>query len=284
MTTVQVGGNTVDSYETEFGIRTLKFDPNEGFFINGEHIKLNGVCDHLDLGSLGTAVNYRALERQLQMLVDMGCNAIRTSHNPPTPELLEIADKMGIMVMDETFDTWRGAKTPMDYNLLFPAWHEQDTRMLVRRDRNSPSVILWSIGNEIGEQGQGAAGAAVAKELCDIVHEEDPTRLTTSACNSAAPGSPFAATIDAVGLNYQGSRPTQQYPDGTYPAFHKDFPNKFVFGSETASTISTRGEYTFPVATGNGAISQGARGGRGAAAAGGAPPAIPGQDTARTTR
>lgn len=252
VTTVLQDGNVVDSYETPFGIRTLKFDSNEGFFINGEHIKLNGVCDHSDLGALGSAVNYRALQRQLEMLVEMGCNAIRTSHNPPAPELLELADKMGLLVMDETFDCWHRGKTPNDYHLLFDDWHEQDTRALVRRDRNHPSVILWSIGNEIPEQNEGAGGAALAKELSDIVHQEDATRPTTSAMNRARAGAPFPAAVDVIGLNYQGEgrldTPTQ------YPIFHQDFPDKFVFGSETASTISSRGEYTFPVATGFGAV------------------------------
>jgi beta-galactosidase len=247
ITTVRRGGQLVDQYETPFGIRTLKFSPNEGFFINGQLIKLNGVCNHHDLGSLGSALNNRALQRQLEMLVEMGVNAIRTSHNPPAPELLELADAMGLMVMDETFDCWIRGKTPQDYSRLFPDWHEQDTRMLIRRDRNHPSVILWSIGNEVNEQGHGAAGAAVAKELNDIIKEEDPTRPTTCAMNNARANSPFPSTIDAVGLNYQGAgMGVSGLPQ--YPIFHQNFPEKFVFGSETSSTISSRGEYIFPVA------------------------------------
>ncbi len=147
VTQVLQNGKIVDEYETPFGIRSLKFDPNKGFFINGEHVKLNGVCDHHDLGALGSAINYRALQRQLEMLAEMGVNAIRTSHNPPAPELLDLADSMGFLVMDETFDCWLRGKTPNDYGRLFADWHEQDSRMLVRRDRNHPSVILWSIGN-----------------------------------------------------------------------------------------------------------------------------------------
>ena len=165
VTTLLQGDKVVDTYETPFGIRTLKFDPNAGFFINGEHILLNGVCNHHDLGALGAAVNYRALQRQLEMLMDMGCNALRTSHNPPAPELLELADKMGFLVMDEAFDVWVRQKTPLDFHLIFPDWHEQDLRAQLRRDRNCPSVILWSIGNEVGEQFTGANGAALAKKL-----------------------------------------------------------------------------------------------------------------------
>jgi len=253
VTTVQQGGNVVDTYETPFGVRTIKYDANQGLFVNGEHYKINGVCDHHDLGALGTAVNYRALQRQLEILKEMGCNSIRTSHNPPTPELLDLADQMGLMVMDETFDTWRNTKTPNDYARIFAQWHEQDSRMLARRDRNHPSVILWSIGNEIAEQGQGADGAAVARELSAIFHEEDPTRPTTAAENSASAGSPFPAALDAPGLNYQGAK-------GSYPNFHRAFPDRMIFGSETESTISSRGFYTFPVATGMGSVSANGRG------------------------
>jgi beta-galactosidase len=251
VTTVQQGGKTVDIYETTFGVRALKFDPDAGFFLNGEHIKLNGVCDHHDLGALGAAVNYRALKRQLEVLADMGANALRTSHNPPAPELLELADKMGFLVMDEAFDVWARQKTDLDYHLLFPDWHEQDLRALLRRDRNHPSVIMWSIGNEVGEQGDGAEGAAIAAELTSICHEEDPTRPTISAMNSAGATSPFPASIDALGLNYQGAGLRWGSPQ--YPAFHQNFPSKFIVGSETASTLSSRGVYTFPVAPGLGA-------------------------------
>jgi beta-galactosidase len=252
ITTVQQKGKTVDVYETPFGVRTLKFDPDAGFFLNGEHIKLNGVCNHHDLGALGAAVNYRALQRQLEMLADMGVNAIRTSHNPPAPELLDLADKMGFLIMDEAFDMWVRAKTALDYHLLYPDWHEQDLRAMLRRDRNHPSVIMWSIGNEVGEQGGGAAGAAVAEELTRICHEEDPTRPTISGMNSAGATSPFPAAIDAVGLNYTGTGVRGGPPQ--YPVFHKNFPDKFIVGSETTSTISSRGVYTFPVAPGLGAV------------------------------
>jgi beta-galactosidase len=251
VTTISQGGKVVDTYETPFGIRILRVDPNKGFFINGEHILLNGVCDHHDLGALGAALNYRALQRQLEMLADMGCNAIRTSHNPPAPELLELADQMGFLVMDEMFDCWRRSKTPNDYHLLFDDWHVQDMRAQIRRDRNSPSVIMWSIGNEVGEQFTGTNGAALAKELCDIVHDEDPTRPITSALNWSHPTDPLPGVLDIIGLNYQGAG--IRGAPGKYPAFHQQFPDKFIFGSETASALSSRGDYVFPVTTNNSA-------------------------------
>ncbi len=249
VTTVSQGNKVVDVYETPFGIRTIKFDPNDGFLINGQHVLLNGVCDHHDLGALGAALNYRALQRQLEILQEMGCNAIRTSHNPPAPELLELADKMGFLVMDESFDVWVRQKTPLDFHLIFPDWHEQDLRAQLRRDRNHPSVVLWSIGNEVGEQFTGTNGAAVGKQLNDIVHEEDPTRSTTTAMNWAQPTNPLPATVDIIGLNYQGAG-VRKAP-GQYSAFHGHFPDKTIFGSETASALSSRGEYTFPVADTN---------------------------------
>ena len=251
VTTIARGDALVDRYETPFGIRTLKYD-SDGFSINGEALDLQGVCQHHDLGALGAAVNDRALRRQLEMLVDMGANAIRTSHNPPAPELLELADEMGLLVMDEAFDIWQMQKRPLDYHLLFDDWHEQDLRMMLRRDRNHPSVVMWSIGNEVGEQGRGEAGAVVARALSGIVHEEDPARPTTTAMNFAPATSPFAAAVDAVGLNYQGTGVRSGPPQ--YPVFHERFPNAFVYGSETTSTISSRGEYTFPVAAGLGAV------------------------------
>lgn len=254
VTTVSQGDKVVDSYETPFGIRTLKFDPNKGFFINGEHVLLNGVCDHHDLGALGAALNYRALQRQLEMLRDMGCNAIRTSHNPPAPELLELADKMGFLVMDEMFDCWQRGKTPNDYHLLFNDWHKQDMRAQMQRDRNCPCVIMWSIGNEVGEQSTGTNGAALAKRLCDIVHEEDPTRPTISAMNSSRPTDPLPAVLDVIGLNYQGAG--VYGGPGRYPAFHREFPDKLIVGSETASALSSRGVYLFPVTPNNSAVAR----------------------------
>ena len=251
VTTISQGAQVVDRYETPFGIRSLKFDPDKGFFINGEHVLLNGVCDHHDLGALGAALNYRALQRQLEMLQEMGCNAVRTSHNPPAPEFLELADKMGFLIMDEAFDVWLRRKTPFDFHLIFPDWHEQDLRAQLRRDRNCPSVILWSIGNEVGEQMTGTNGAALAKQLVNIVHEEDPTRPVTSAMNWAQPTNPLPEVLDVIGLNYQGAG--IRGAPGRYPEFHEKFPSKLILGSETASALSSRGEYVFPVTNGYGA-------------------------------
>ena len=251
VTTISQGNKVVDSYETPFGIRSLKFDPDKGVLVNGERVELKGVCDHHDLGALGAALNYRALQRQLEMLQDMGCNAIRTSHNPPAPELLELTDEMGFLVMDESSDVWVRQKTPLDFHLIFPDWHEQDLRAQLRRDRNHPSVIMWSIGNEVGEQFTGESGAAVAKELCDIVHEEDPTRPTTTAMNWSQATHPLPSTVDIIGLNYQGAG--VRTAPGQYPAFREKFPDKLIFGSETASALSSRGEFIFPVTASNSA-------------------------------
>lgn len=256
VTRVSSGGRLTDSYETPFGIRSVRFDPERGVVVNGERVPLRGVNNHHDLGALGAAFNTRAAERQLELLREMGANAIRTSHNPPAPELLELTDRMGFLVMDEAFDVWERSKTPLDFHLIFPDWHEQDLRALVRRDRNSPSVILWSIGNEVGEQYTGEEGAALAKRLHDIVREEDPTRPTTTAMNFAKPDLPLPAAVDVVSLNYQGEgiRQEQEF-EGTdrirtppqYPAFRRRFPDKVILSSETASAFSSRGVYLFPV-------------------------------------
>jgi len=238
VTTIRQNGKVVDTQETVFGIRTLKFDVDKGFFLNGEHVKLNGVCDHHDLGALGSALNTRALERQLELLKQMGVNAIRTSHNPPAPELLDLCDRMGIVVMDEAFDAWRRGKKKNDYHLLFDDWHEKDLRAQVRRDRNHPSVILWSTGNEIGEQGN-AEGHKLAAELQRIVHEEDTTRPVTAGANNTAAGyNGFQKTVDVFGYNY---KPTE------YGKFRQANPTIPLFASETSSAVSSRGEYFFPV-------------------------------------
>jgi beta-galactosidase len=256
VTTLLQNDKPVDQYETPFGLRSLRFDPDNGIYVNGELIKIKGVCQHHDLGALGAAFNTRAAERQLEILKEMGCNAIRMSHNPPAPELLELTDRMGFLVMDEAFDMWVLKKNPLDFHLIFPDWHEQDLRAMVRRDRNSPSVFLWCLGNEVGEQYTGNNGADLAKRLIDIVKEEDPNRPTTSAMNWAKPDMPLPAVLDVIGVNYQGEG-IRQFPEfeGTnrirtapqYDAFHAKFPNKVILGAETASALSSRGIYLFPV-------------------------------------
>ncbi len=237
-TMIEQNGKPADRYETVFGIRTIKFDRVGGFFLNGEHVRINGVCDHHDLGPLGTAINVRALQRQIEILKEMGVNAIRTSHNPPAPELLELCDRMGIIVMDEAFDAWRRAKKKNDYHLLFADWHEKDLRAMIRRDRNHPSVILWSIGNEIGEQ-RDAAGHEISAALARIVHEEDLTRPVIAAANITESGyNGFQKTVDVFGYNYK---------PGEYGKFRLSNPNIPLIATETASTVSSRGEYFFPV-------------------------------------
>jgi beta-galactosidase len=238
VTTVRLNGKTTDQYETTFGVRTIRFTADNGFLLNDVRVPLNGVCDHHDLGALGSALNTRALERQIELLQEMGCDAIRTSHNPPAPELLELCDRHGMVVMDEAFDCWVRGKKRNDYHLLFPDWHERDLRALVQRDRNHPCVILWSIGNEIAEQGS-QAGHQVAAELAAIVHSEDLTRPVTAACNNRRAGfNGFQKEVDVFGYNY---KPTE------YGKFREANPAQPLFGSETASCVSSRGEYFFPV-------------------------------------
>jgi len=269
VTTLLQSGKSIDTYETRFGIRSLEFNPDKGIFVNNERIFLKGVNQHHDLGALGAAFNIRAAERQLEILREMGCNAIRFAHNPPAPELLELTDRMGFLVIDEIFDSWERKKTPHDFHLIFPEWSEPDTRAFVRRDRNCPSVIIWSFGNEVGEQYTDEAGAAVAKRLYDFVKEEDPTRPTTIAMNYAKSDMPLPLVPDVIGLNYQGEGIRQSLEfEGTerirtapqYDIFHAKFPNKVIISTETASAFSSRGIYLFPVSK---EISSPVRDGRG---------------------
>ena len=260
----------LDREETPFGIRTLRFDADTGLHVNGQPVKLQGVNLHHDLGALGAAFHVRAAERQLQMLQAMGANAIRLAHNPPAPEFLDLCDRLGLLVVDEIFDSWERKKTPLDFHLIFPDWHEPDLRAMLRRDRNHPSVILWSIGNEVGEQYTGEAGAAVARRLHQIAREEDPTRPTTTAMNFAKSDMPLPAEVDVISLNYQGEG-IRQGPEfiGTdrirtppqYPHFHAKFPGKLILSSETASAFSSRGVYLFPVTPASSSITRDGRGG-----------------------
>lgn len=258
-TTLLQNGEIVDHYNTEFGIRSLEFDPKKGVVVNGEPIFLKGVNMHHDLGALGAAFNKRAAERQLEILREMGVNAIRMAHNPPAPELLDLTDRMGFLVVDEMFDSWELKKNRLDFHLIFPDWHEQDLRALVRRDRNHPSVILWSTGNEVGEQYTGEEGAKLTAKLRRIVYEEDPTRHSTVSMNYAKPDMPMPAAIEVISLNYQGegirNAPAYSHLEGIstpplYPGFHEKFPNKVIISSENAAALSSRGTYIFPVTEG----------------------------------
>lgn len=270
VTTVTRDGGVVDRVETPFGIRSIRFDADQGLRVNDERIVIRGVNNHHDLGALGAAFNVRAAERQLQILRDMGANAIRMAHNPPAPELLELTDRMGLLVVDEVFDSWERRKTPLDFHLVFPDWHEPDLRAMLRRDRNHPSIVLWSVGNEVGEQYTGEAGAAIAKRLNEIAHEEDPTRPTINAMNWAKPDMPLPGALDVIGLNYQGEGIRQEPEfEGTerirtkpqYDAFHAAFPDKAIVSTETASALSSRGVYLFPVAKETSAPVRDGRGG-----------------------
>ena len=236
---IVVNGRVADRYTTPFGIRTIGFDKEKGFLLNGRVMKLQGVCLHHDLGALGAAVNRRATERQLEIMKAGGVNAIRTSHNPPSPELLEYCDRLGLVVMDEAFDMWRIPKKPNGYSKYFDQWSERDVRDMVRRDRNHPSVILWSIGNEVPEQGR-ANGWVEAKRLTGFFHEEDPTRPTTSAFNSWANAiqNKLADNVDIPGFNYQPMH---------YEQILREHPGWIIFGSETASCVSSRGVYQVPI-------------------------------------
>ena len=241
VTTIKCDGKVCDDYETTFGIRTFVFDADKGFFLNGKHVKVNGVCDHHDLGCLGSAVNKRALERQLEILKAMGCNAIRTSHNPPAPELLDLCDAMGFIVMDEAFDMWKKKKTDFDYSLDWDTWHRQDLTDMILRDRNHPSVFIWSIGNEIVEQWdmQDSSGTIIAQELASLVKSLDSTRPITSACNNPVPLNPLirSGVLDLIGHNYSIDK---------YPDFPKTFPGKKFIATETVSALATRGHYDMP--------------------------------------
>ena len=239
VTRVFVGGRKVDEVTTRFGIRTVEVRPNEGFFLNGKKVVFKGTCNHHDLGPLGAAVNEAAIRRQIRILQEMGCNAYRTSHNMPAPELIRICDEMGMMVMCESFDEWRSAKVANGYHKVFFEQVENDVRNLVRQFRSSPSVVMWCIGNEVPDQGY-EDGCRIAKLVQDLFHKYDNTRPCTQGMDN--PGAViynnFAAVMDVPGFNYRPWR---------YQEAYKKLPQQVLVGSETASTISSRGVYKFPV-------------------------------------
>jgi beta-galactosidase len=236
---VRRGAETLDRYLTPFGVRTIEYGPQKGFLLNGRRVRFQGVCDHHDLGALGAAVSRRATERQLEILKRMGANAIRTSHNPPSPELLELADRMGLLVMDEAFDMWKMPKVKNGLSKFFDEWGDSDLRDMLRRDRNHPSVVMWSIGNEVPEQGR-EDGWKIAKRLADICRQEDPTRPTTAAFNAAdaAIKNRLAEQVDIPGWNYRARH---------YPQYVAEHPQWTMVAAETASCVSSRGVYHLPI-------------------------------------
>lgn len=233
------GDKLRDTYTTTFGIRSIEVIPDKGFFLNGERTVFKGVCNHHDLGPLGAAVNSAAIRHQISMLKDMGCNAIRTSHNMPAPELVQACDEMGVMLMAESFDEWNKPKCANGYNLLFDEWAERDLVNLVRHYRNNPSVVFWCIGNEVPNQSD-KEGYLIAKRLQDICHREDPTRPVTQGMDNpdAVVANGFAAVMDVAGFNYRPHLYVRNY---------LVLPQKLILGSETASTVSSRAVYKFPV-------------------------------------
>jgi beta-galactosidase len=242
VTQIVSNGKVVDAYTTPFGIRYFSFDMDKGFSLNGKSIKINGVCNHHDLGCLGAAINKSALRRQMKILKEMGCNGIRTSHNPPAPELLDLADEMGFIVMDEAFDMWKKEKTKYDYHLDWDEWHKRDLEDMVLRDRNHPSVFVWSIGNEIPEQwgkDNDTSGRMIANELTGIVHSLDKSRPITSALNNPYPGNDIikSGALDLIGYNYDHK---------DFATFHQRFPGKKFIATESVSSLATRGHYDMP--------------------------------------
>jgi beta-galactosidase len=248
--TVRTQNQEVDEYDTPMGIREAIFDADKGFVLNGERVKLNGVCLHHDGGCVGAAVSERVWERRLEILKEMGCNAIRTSHNPYAAEFLDLCDQMGFLVMNEAFDEWKvpkGQIGPNGYANYFDEWYERDVQNLVRRDRNHPAVVLWSAGNEIGDQ-ENPQGAETLEKLLKVFHTEDPTRPVTAGCDhiesepaSSAARPEFLALLDVVGYNYvdrwRGRR--EKY----YSIDRQAFPHRRFIGTESEGMGGIRGEY-----------------------------------------
>ncbi len=244
VSSLKVGNKVTDRESTNVGIRYFRFDPKEGFFLNGKHLKILGTCNHYDLGCLGTAFNKSALEYRFQLLKDMGCNALRTSHNPPDPEFLDLADRMGFLVMDEAFDMWNIPKIKYDYSQYFSQWHKRDLSDQVRRDRNHPSVIIWSVGNEIPNQHAKTKAEihqadSIMESLCALVRSLDNTRPISTANDDPEPSNPLinCGATDLIGINYHNAN---------LVSFPKVYPGKSVIQTEAASAFETRGYYTMP--------------------------------------
>ncbi|MDB0714922.1 glycoside hydrolase family 2 TIM barrel-domain containing protein [Bacteroides xylanisolvens] len=237
---VYAGQELIDEHTTRFGIRSLTLIPDKGFFLNGQKTTFKGVCMHHDLGPLGAAVNDAAIRRQIRILKDMGCNAIRTSHNMPAPELVRACDEMGIMLMIETFDEWKAEKCANGYHKIFDEWAEKDLVNVIHHYRNNPSIVMWCIGNEVADQWNADKGPKLSRFLQDICHREDPTRLVTQGMDApdAVVNNNMAAVMDVAGFNYRPHKYQENY---------KKLPQQIILGSETASTLSSRGIYKFPV-------------------------------------
>ncbi len=247
VTKVLVNGKTIDEVITPFGIRTIRYDVDKGFFLNGKNLKMNGVCLHHDGGCVGAAVPIKVWERRLQVLKDMGCNAIRTSHNPVAPEFLDLCDRMGFLVMDEIFDEWKIGKVKFGYNIYFDQWAEKDVVSFIHRDRNHPSVVMWSAGNEIREQ-PAEGGEKVLQRMLDLFHAEDPTRPVTVGCdNIAADDNParieFLELLDIVGYNYVDR--WHERRELFYSIDRHDHPEWKMVGTESVSIGGLRGDYNF---------------------------------------
>ena len=234
------GDNLKDTYSTTFGFRTIKIIPNNGFYLNGERTQFKGVCNHHDLGPLGGIANEAGIRRQVRILKDMGCNAIRTSHNMPAPELVKACDEMGMMLMLESFDEWVTPKVKNGYNTMWDEWVEKDLVNLIHQYRNNPSVVMWCIGNEVPDQWKAEQGPKLSRMLQDICHREDPTRPVTQGMDApdAVVNNNMAATMDVAGFNYRPHKYIENYTK---------LPQQIILGSETASTLSSRGVYKFPV-------------------------------------
>ena len=239
ITKVYTDNKLTDKSETTFGIRSIRYDA-KGFYLNGRKVRMNGVCLHHDNGPLGSAVYERADERKLEIMKSMGVNAIRTSHNPPSPEFLNKCDELGLLVLDEMFDSWKKPKTENDYGIFFEEWSDRDMASIIRRDRNHPSIVMWSIGNEILEQHDNNNGYKIAKRLADICRTEDPSRPSTIGFNyyPAPYNNNMAAQLDIVGLNY---KPVH------YSTMRAKYPDMIIYGSETSSCTSSRGVYHLPI-------------------------------------
>ncbi|MBR8720158.1 Beta-galactosidase BoGH2A [Bacteroides pyogenes] len=238
---VYEGNVQKDEYTTVFGIRSIEIVPGKGFFLNGKKTVFKGVCNHHDLGPLGAAVNDATIRRQVRILKDMGCNAIRTSHNMPAPELVKACDEMGMMLMPESFDEWKARKVENGYHKIFDEWAEKDLVNLLHHYRNNPSVVMWCIGNEVPDQWNGERGPKLSRFLQDICHREDPTRPVTQGMDApdAVVNNNMAAVMDVAGFNYRPHKYRENY---------RKLPQQIILGSETASTVSSRGVYKFPVA------------------------------------